>query len=150
MPVFVAAVKLKRKRRCSTNAPGGELPSSTLVLRAGAGEDPAITEDEDYCTKRNLRKYFKDFESEAERKILKKTRSSTRRATMSNRQQGCFEEEGRYSPVGMEEERSSSMSGENTSIIPNGIEKSFKARRSFSKFIILCRVRNTPLWQLYL
>ena len=140
MPVFVAAVKLRRSRRylgqstaVACNHCGGEperegqqlqhYPAAALAGGELAQEVPT----EENCIKRNLKAFYTDFDSERERDILRSTLTV------------CVRRAGHGHPLALMDQEAGSAPGSpdlqktNPVLIPSGVEKSFKSRRAFSK-----------------
>lgn len=144
MPVFVAAIKSRRGRerhwgqssRVSTTAystTGGELAHSASEACTASDANGSSVSEESWI-KRNLKTFYTDFESEKERAILKNS-SPPRRRLDSHCSVCSMEEAAAHNPqedVRMEDERTSPLRTSPT-MVPNGVEKSFKSRRSFSK-----------------
>lgn len=141
MPVFVAAVRRVRTRR-----QGGQFqaayqdaseeeelwqPAAEAKLTEPQNQSP---QSEEGWIKRNLKEFYTEFESEREKAIVKNTPPVSRRfGSVSSEQEATV-----YTPAAMEQDRVSPLSPglqQGTILIPTGVEKSFKSRRSFSEFI---------------
>ena len=138
MPVFVAAVRRRTRRQ------GVQFPAA-LQEREGAelwqpteeaSPTKQTTKGEGHWIRRNLKAFYTEFESEREKTILKHTPPVSRRirSTSSSSQDSVTTP---YSSSAMDQDRMSPLSPGlqqgNPILIPNGVEKSFKSRRSFSE-----------------
>ena len=139
MPYFAAAVRRSRRGHYSRTHVAQELlhlqsASSTSKLEGAAVRDFCQSPgEEEVCIRRNLKKFFTEFEEASEKNIVRTTPPTTKRVIMSNTQ--LMDAEARNSPQTMEEGRDSPPSPNirTSNSIPTGIEKSFKSRRSFGK-----------------
>lgn len=132
MPVFVAAVKLRRSRRSgaqctpvSVSYNCGEVEDSQCPIALATAEKEPLSEKN--WIKKNLGTFFTDFDTERERSILKYSPPICWRAA-SSRSQAPMDGEAHSPPL------SPGLRQGNPVLIPNGVEKSFKSRRPFSKF----------------
>lgn len=147
MPVSVAAVKLKKSRRHGSQShvgsTGEEEPQNSAAEDEVSHPTQATAgaQDEKSCIKKNLEEFYTEFESQRERGILKKAPPVCRRA-ISSQAVPMEQERPRHSPTGMDEGGMSPLSpglqNGTPILIPNGVEKSFKSRRSFSEFLLCC------------
>ena len=145
MPVFVAAVKLRRSRR-----EGAQTQSTPVAYSSSEREFQSLAEDpgpgaEKACIEHNLRAFFTDFDSDKERAILKNSPPSCWRASFNpllragmDGEAGTRHGERGYPPL------SPGLQQGNPVLIPNGVEKSFKSRRPFSKLLCTTSVCLNP------
>lgn len=119
MSVLVAAVRKGRRRRRAPEFLAAPLKSDSPEEQLAAEAEPLPTEsseaaasDEKSRIKKNLNAFYSEFEAGKEIAILKKKTPGM--------------EQDRVSPL------SPGLQQGNPVLIPNGVEKSFKSRRSFS------------------
>lgn len=136
MPVFVAAVR-RRTRRQGVQFPaalqereGAELWQPTEEAKP---TEQTTTKGEGRWIRQNLKAFYTEFESEREKAILRNTPPISRRtrstssSTSPDSVAASAMDQDRISPL------SPGLQQGNPILIPNGVEKSFKSRRSFSK-----------------
>lgn len=136
MPVFVAAAKSKRGRRRNRGAPPQGVDDDVRGSSGRSGSDASLQREEPLggppsseavVIKDNLRKFF---DSEKEEGIASKTSKSCVLCPVE------MDGEARTTPVAYQEPPVSPVSPSPNGgqpLVPCGVEKSFKSRRSFSK-----------------
>ncbi len=138
MPFFVAAVKSSRRGRTRNRGQSSQLAATYELTQSALEAHTACSPvSEESWIKRNLKAFYTDFEPDREKSILKNSFPSCRRVN-------CMEDTFQ-SPTVMEEARTSPLS--TPVLVPNGVEKSFKSRRSFSECPFLKTCQLTTSWE---
>lgn len=144
MPVFVAAVRRSRSRaRVSayfTKPKEEELRHPAEEETPAAENGPRASEKT--LIEKNLKDYYSSYESERERTIAGKQPPVY---PIFNCPQVPMDSQDSPTVTGMDQDRgyplSPGLQQGNITFIPNGVEKSFKSRRSFSK----CLLKLSPV-----
>lgn len=127
MPVYVAALRRRRQLPAALQDREEEL---WQPIAGAKPTEPRIqsTKDEGRWIRRNLKAFYTEVDSEREKK---NTSLVSRHVDSSNSDPATAQhkmDEDRRSPL------SPGLQQGNPILIPNGVEKSFKSRRSFSEF----------------